>query len=139
MNLLPTRKRSPDANRAQRIGQRGFTLAEVLAAMAFMAIVIPTAVEGLRVATMAGEAGQRKSVAARIADRMLTEWTTTSASLNRGQNGVVQEGGQQYRWTVRSQTWPQDTMRLLTVDVAFQVQGRELDVRMSTLTDPSSR
>src|SRR5436190_13357159 len=55
-----------------------FTLAEVLAALAFMAIVIPVAVNGLRVANLAGQVGQRKAVAARIAERVLNEYTTTS-------------------------------------------------------------
>jgi type II secretory pathway pseudopilin PulG len=54
-----------------------FTLVEVLAALAFMAIVIPVAVEGLRVANLAGQVGQRRAVAARIADRILNELFVT--------------------------------------------------------------
>src|SRR5215207_7041870 len=57
-----------------------FTLAEVLAALAFMAIVIPVAVNGLRVANLAGQVGERKAVAARVAERVLNEWTVTGAS-----------------------------------------------------------
>ena len=49
--------------------QAGFTLAEVLAALVFMAIVIPAAVHGLRLAGMAGEVAQRKTVAVRC-DRL---------------------------------------------------------------------
>ena len=43
-----------------------FTLAEVLAAMLFLAIVIPAAVEALHVASLAGEVAARKGAAARI-------------------------------------------------------------------------
>src|SRR5213075_2400473 len=100
---------------AVKRAQAAFTLAEVLAALAFMAIVIPVAVNGLRVANRAGEVGQRKAVATRIADRVLNEWTVTGASQTPAQSGAVSEGGAQYRWTVRSETWKEDTMRLVTV------------------------
>ena len=54
-----------------------FTLIEVLAALVFMAVVIPVAVEGLRVASRAGEVGRRKAVAGRIAESMLNELIVT--------------------------------------------------------------
>ena len=38
----------------------GFTLAEVLAALVFMAILIPVALEGLSIASRAGEVAARK-------------------------------------------------------------------------------
>src|SRR2546427_2640107 len=51
--------RSALQNASARIDRRkhagAFTLAEVLAALAFMAIVIPVAVNGLRVANRAGQ------------------------------------------------------------------------------------
>jgi len=55
----------------------GFTLAEVLAALMFLAIVIPTAVEALHVASLAGEVAAGKSEAARVADRVLNESIVT--------------------------------------------------------------
>src|SRR5262245_13838541 len=48
-------------------GTQAFTLAEVLAAMVFMAILIPVAMEGLSIATRAGEVAARKSEAALVA------------------------------------------------------------------------
>ena len=51
MRLKPTPTKTSGASR-----QGGFTLAEVLAALLFMAIVIPTAVHGLRVASLAADA-----------------------------------------------------------------------------------
>ena len=62
---------------ASRRACRAFTLAEVLAALMFMAIVIPVAVEGLRLASRAGEVGERKVTAARIADRVMNELIAT--------------------------------------------------------------
>ena len=75
----------------------GFTLVEVLAALAFMAIVIPVAVDGLRVANQAGQVGQRKAVAARIAERVLNEMVITGQFRSPTQGGTVQEGVQAYQ------------------------------------------
>ena len=116
----------------------GFTLAEVLAAMAFMAIVIPVAVQGLRVAGLAGEVAQRKAVAAHIAERVLNELTATGHVEGDAQNGLVQQGAQQYRWAVRTQPWPEDAMQLVTVQVTFPVQGQDYDVHLSTLMNRAS-
>jgi type II secretory pathway pseudopilin PulG len=117
--------------------RRAFTLAEVLAALAFMAIVIPVAVDGLRVANAAGQSGQRKAVAARIADRVLNEWIVTHRTQTPAQSGTVEDGALQYRWVLRTQPWTQDTMRLITVQVYYTVQGQEFEVHVSTLLDNS--
>jgi type II secretory pathway pseudopilin PulG len=114
-------------------GKAAFTLAEVLAALVFMAIVIPVAIEGLQIANLAGQVGQRKAAAARIAERVLNELTVTGQTLNNAQSGVVDEAPYEYKWTSRSENWSQDAMRLVTVQVAFAVQGRDYDVRLSTL------
>jgi hypothetical protein len=103
-----------------------------------MAIVIQVAVEGLRVANAAGQSGQRKAVAARIADRVLNEWLITRSSQTPAQSGIVQEGVLQYRWEIRTQPWTQDTMRLVTAQVFYPVQGAEHEVHMSTLLDNST-
>jgi type II secretory pathway pseudopilin PulG len=133
---LQTRHLSPfDASRRCR----AFTLAEVLAALAFMAIVIPVAVEGLRVANLAGQVGERKAIAARIADSVLNEWALSGQTQSSSHKGSVREGVQDYVWSVRSEPWNQDTMRLATVEVIYTVQGREYEVLLSTLIDSSTR
>jgi general secretion pathway protein I len=122
----------------------GFTLAEVLAALLFMAVVIPVAVDGLRVASRASVVGQRKAIAARIAETVLNEQVVTSQSLGAAQSGVVQENNVDYRWTIRMDLWDQNQnqsqallqvnpMQVMTVEVDFPVQGKEYNVRLSTL------
>ncbi len=111
----------------------GFTLVEVLAALVFMAIVIPVAVEALRISSRAGELSYRKSAAARVADRVLNENLITSGAKGLSQSGVAIDGTQQFRWTIRSEPWTQDAMTMVTVQVSFPVQGREYEVHMSTL------
>lgn len=115
-----------------------FTLVEVLAALVFMAIVIPTAVHGLQIANRAGQLGLRKTAAARIADRVMSEMMVTGQLRSGTGSGVVQEGAQQYQWMLRADMWPVvNTMRVVTVQVTFPLQGREYDVRLSTLIDTS--
>lgn len=117
----------------------GFTLVEVLAALAFMAIVIPVAVEGLRIASLAGQVGERKAVAARIAERTMNELLVTGQYRSATQKGVIREGPQEYQWSMRSEPWPLGAMRLVTVQVTYPVQGRDYDVRLSTLADNSTQ
>ncbi len=102
-----------------------------------MAIVIPVAVQGVRLASLAGEVGQRKVAAARVADRVLNELVTTGQWQRSTQNGTAQEGVQEFRWTVRLEPWNQGALRLMTVQVFFLVQGEEHDVRLSTIVDPT--
>jgi prepilin-type N-terminal cleavage/methylation domain-containing protein len=117
----------------------GFTLAEVLAALLMMAIVIPVAMQGLRVASMAGEVGQRKMVAARIGNKVLNELKVTGQLQNSGRTGVVQDHGINYRWTLKNQLWTEDTqsqMSVATITISFTAQGRNIDVHLSTLLPP---
>ena len=116
----------------------GFTLVEVLAALLFLAIVIPTAIEALHMATLSGEVAVRKSAAARVADRILNE-SIVMTNWNSGtQSGTVTEGVADYRWTLTSQTWPQDSMQLLTAEVKYSAQGKDYSVKLSTLANPQA-
>ncbi len=142
-----------------------FTLAEVLAALLFMAIVIPAAVKGLRVASLAGEVAERKAQAARVAERILNENIATTNWNGSSQGGTVLEGLREFRWAVRNEVWSQTatnplttgaiamnqlgggqpavnqlaasqtSMNLLSVEVTYTVQDRDYSVRLSTLVN----
>ena len=132
-----------------------FTLAEVLAAMLFLAIVIPVAVEALHVSSLAGEVAARKGAAARIADRVLNESLVTTNWSGGTQNGTVTEGALDFHWTLTSQSWPQDSMQsananpmqgsiqqgtmMLTAEVKFQAQGKDYSVKLSTLANSQTQ
>ena len=113
----------------------GFTLAELLAAMLLMVLVIPVAVQGLRTANMAGQVGERKAVAARIGENVLNEAIISGQLQSAGQSGSVQEGPLEYEWSVQVEPWNLGEMSLMTVQVTFPVQGQEYEVRLSTLVD----
>ena len=118
---------------------RAFTLAEVLAALLFMAIVVPVAVEGLHIASLAGAVAERKGEAARVAQRLLEESLVTTNWNQALQRGDVTEGQRQFRWTLRNDPWNQDpnqtTMRLVSVEVKYFVQGQEHAFTLTTLAD----
>ena len=126
---------------ARRRSTAGFTLAEVLAALMFMAIVIPAAIEGLRIASLAGTVAVRKAEAARVAQRLLTESLVTTNWNQSAQSGTLTEGLRQFSWTMRNDPWNQDpsqnVMRQLSVEVTFTAQNKPCSVRMSTLVDSS--
>jgi prepilin-type N-terminal cleavage/methylation domain-containing protein len=126
---------------ALRTKRRGFTLAEVLAALLFMAIVVPVAMEGLHIASLAGAVAQRKGQAARIAEQVLNESLVTTNWSQSLQSGTTLEGQREFRWTLRSDPWTQDpaqnVMRQLSVEVLFTAQNRQYSVKLSTLVDTS--
>jgi len=112
----------------------GFTFAEVLAAMFFMALVIPVAIEGLRVAARAGQAAERKSVAVNLADSLLNEMIVTRRWQDSGtQDGVFGDKWPGYKWELRSEPWIEESMRVVSVEVSYPVQDRDYNVRLSTV------
>lgn len=113
---------------------QAFTLAEVLAALLFLAIVVPAAVEAIHVASLAGEVGARKGAAGRIADRILNESLVMANWSNGSQNGTATENGREFNWTLSSQSWSEDSaMQMVTVEVKFTAQAKEYSVKLSTL------
>ena len=165
----PSRPQSAQARSRARsaAAEGGFTLAEVLAAMLFMAIVIPVAVQGLRIASLAGEVAERKSQAARIAESVLVDNLVATNARPTRLDGVAYEGTREFRWTLQNGEWSQGltnrmsagasalnqmagsqptvdqfsanqvTMNLVTVEVTYPVQGRDFTIRLSTLVNPN--
>ena len=116
-----------------------FTLAEVLAALLFLAIVIPAAVEALHISSLAGEVAARKGAAARVADRILNESIVTTNWNHGTQNGTVTEGALEFRWTLTSENWPQAAMQLVATEVKYSAKGHDYSVKLSTLaSSPTS-
>ena len=135
MKFKPTSNKT----RAGKRARAAFTLAEVLIALVMMAVLIPVTVEGVRVASLAGEAGARKATAARIAERELNELMVTRQWQQSSQSGTIEEGTQNYRWSLRLEPWSEGALSLMTVQVAYLAQGREYEVHLSTLVDTTAQ
>jgi prepilin-type N-terminal cleavage/methylation domain-containing protein len=119
----------------------GFTLAEVLAALLLMAIVIPVALEGMSVISRAAVLGQRKVAAMRVAEGVLNEQLLLLSQgevVENSASGVVTDGGTDFPWTLQSEAWAQDAMTQLTVRVTFTVRGAQYEMKASTLFDPTA-
>ena len=121
--------------------RRGFTLAEVLAALLLMAIVIPVALQGMSIVSRAAVLGQRKVSAMRVAERVLNEQlllTSQGQVFQNSASGVETDGDTTYPWTMQAEPWPQDSMTQMTVRVTFTVQGANYEMSASTLFDPTA-
>lgn len=116
----------------------GFTLAEVLAALALMAVVVPVAIQGVGIASRAGLLGQRKAAAARVASRVLNEMIVTQQLQESNSQGSLEQGGVTYEWTLESESWTDDAINLVSVRVLYTVQDQQYEVRVSTLYDPNA-
>jgi hypothetical protein len=118
-----------------KVRARGaFTFAEVLAAMLFMAIVIPVAMQGVQIASNAGVVAHRKSVATRLADWKLNEIVVSGV----WSNSISPKGGfdgryQDYQWNFRSEKWVDSHLRLLSLEVTYKVRSHDYSVVLYTL------
>jgi hypothetical protein len=113
----------------------------VLAALLFMAILIPVSMHGVSVASRAGSLGQRKATAMRIAERVLDEQIVSRLVGSATPYGTAVEGGISYPWTIKLEPWTEDAasaMSVVTVRVEFDVQGRTFDVSLNSLYDPAA-
>jgi type II secretion system protein I len=130
----------------------GFTLIELLVALALMAVMIPVLLHGLRIATLAGEVSQRKSLAVRVADRVLND-AIISGPTQAGQSGDEKIGSFDFHWTLKDEAWNQlsglstsstpngvnqgvvnqNLIHQLSVDVNYLAQGQSFSVHLSTL------
>jgi len=108
---------------------------EVLAAMLFMAIVIPAAVQGITLANKAGVIAERKTMAAQLADTYLTELVITEQWQTMNPSGAFPGVHSNYQWRLNQRNWDIDPMIYLELEVLFTVQGREYIVRTSTLVE----
>jgi type II secretory pathway pseudopilin PulG len=121
----------------------GFTLVEVLAALMFLAILVPAIVGGLTLGNRVSVLSERKAIAAELAENKLNEqlvgnsWQTSSS--NTGDFGAGYPG---FRWQATQQNWQGDSTNIMTelaVEVFFPVQGKDHSVRLTTLVNPNGQ
>lgn len=129
---MPTPR--PPHPRASLGATRAFTLAETLAALAFVSVVIPVAAHAVRVANLAAQVAERRLVAAHVADRLLNELVATGRA-NTAASGNAQEGRHAFSWRSQSIAWERATLREVSVVVTFTVQGNEHIARAATIVD----
>lgn len=113
--------------------RHGFTFVEILAAMLFMAIVIPVTFEAVQLSNRVATAAGHKRTAAQLANRVLTEALVTESWRAGDASGDFTDEQPGYKWDVTSGDWDEDTMRVVTARVHYTVQGSEYEVELSSL------
>jgi type II secretory pathway pseudopilin PulG len=135
--------KSQKARSVFRAGRRrGFTLVEALASIAFVAVVLPVALEGIRLASRTGRLANARLQAAQLAETKLGELAVTGDWLYGDLSDTFGDDWPDFRWELTVENWAEDpeadTLQMLTLTVFFTVQGREYDVALSTLSDEAA-
>lgn len=117
--------------------RRAFTFVEVLAALAFLAILAPVIMKALTLANRTGVMSDRSATAVQLAENQLSELLIDDAWLTADTRGEFPEWPG-YRWELARHDWEADDMTELTMSVFFEVQGREQEVRLSTLASETA-
>lgn len=148
--------RAPDTISLTRIRrQLAFTLAETVVAMAFMAIVIPVAIQGISIASRAGVVARHKREAALLAEQLLSKTIITNqlpgeeSDIYDDTSWMLEENEGEfedlvnYRWRIWGEPWGEDylfldeeteiTLHQVTAEVYFIAQGNEYSVSISTI------
>ena len=115
--------------------QGGFTLMEVLAAIAFLVIVLPVAMHGISLAVAAADVAKYKAEGAVLAQSKLNELQATREWQSGNQGGDFGEDHPEFRWTAELLAWNATPVQQLDVHVFWRSGGQERQVTLSTLVD----
>lgn len=116
-----------------------FTLAEILAALVFLAVLLPAVFEGVTYATRAAEIAERQAVATELAQTKLAELTLDDTWTSADSSGDFGADWPGYRWQSTQTSWDNDSaMTVLSVQAYFPIRGREQSVTLSTLVSAST-
>ena len=116
-----------------RATRRAFTLPEVLATLLLVAIVLPSVMQGISLATAAAGTARQRSEATALAESKLNELTATSQWQSGGLSGDFGPQWPGYAWQAEVQSWVEPSARQLQVHVTWFARGRNQDVTLSTL------
>ncbi len=113
--------------------KRGFTFAEVLAALVFLAILVPVVVEALTLSISAAGVTERSLIAVELAENQLNDIVMNRTWQTGTTHGDFGTDWPNYQWDLSQTSWSQENMIQLTLQVHFEVQGRGHNVVLSTL------
>lgn len=115
--------------------RRGFTLIEVLAAMALIAVILPLAMQGISLATSLGGHASQRSEAAMLAKLKLDELTSTADWRSAALSGDFGVDWPDYRWAAALTDFDGTAVRCLEVQVFWSGRRGEQSLVMTTLVN----
>jgi type II secretory pathway pseudopilin PulG len=114
-----------------------FTFVEILAALLFLAILVPVVTEALTIANRASVVAERSAIAGELAENKLNDIILTNAWSSSETQGDFGDDWPNYRWKLTQTQRSTDAMTELKMEVFFPVQGRDRSVSLSTLASLS--
>ena len=112
---------------------KGFTLIEILAALALIIFVIPVVMKGISIATAVASEIARKSVAASLAENQLLDIFIEKQWQNSSLTGDFGKEYPGYRWHMTSANWTEPGLNQVTLNVMWESRGYERKVELTTL------
>jgi prepilin-type N-terminal cleavage/methylation domain-containing protein len=113
-------------------GRRAFTLVEVLASLALVAIILPVAMKGISTALHVASLAKQRSVAGSLAYMKLAEMVATGDLEEALAQGDFPDDPD-YTWTAEIVEWDGITVEKLEVSVLWTSRGQERAVTLDTL------
>lgn len=110
-----------------------FTLVEILVTLVFMGVVLPAVVSALLIANRASVSADRSAVATQLGQNEMSELLVDNAWASSASSGDFGQDYPGYTWSFSQRDWSDSAMTELTVEVKFQVQGREQSIKLATL------
>lgn len=114
-------------------GFRGFTLVEVLAALAVIAVLLPAVLRGVSLATALASQTRQRTEAAALAKLKLDELAVTRTWRTGEMTGDFGPDWPDYRWTASTGDWMAGAARELDVTVTWTSRRGEHAMTISTL------
>lgn len=105
--------------------------------MIFLGVLIPVILHGLAVANRAAVAAERRTIASQLGYNLLTEYSLSNLWQNAPGSGNFAPEFENFQWFLQQQTWQEDTMRELRLEVTYPVQGQTFSLTLSTLVNES--
>ena len=114
-------------------GLAAFTLAEVLAAITIIAIVLPVAMQGISIATGLASVTRQRAEAVALAQSKLNELVITGQWDTAAISGDFAPEHPDYRWEALASDWEEANIRQLQITVAWTSRNSQRQVVLSTL------
>lgn len=116
-----------------RLRFRGLTLAEVLATITIMAIVLPVLMQGISIASGLASVTKQRAQALALAQNKLDELILTGDWQTASMNGDFSPDYPEYTWDANVGDWEELNMQQLQVVVHWSSRGVARDVTLNTL------
>lgn len=117
--------------------RRAFTLVEVLATLMLMAIVLPSVMKGITLATAAADMARHRTEAAGLAQSELAQILASQSWTNGEQTGTFAPDWPDYSWSTTVGSWAGDStgagLQEIDLKVTWTSHSRQESITLSAL------